>query len=683
MLKSRVRDVGERRLRYDVRVPAAKPKPRPPLVSGKDSEANERDAFLRALEEPSFDEAIRLLPFAPVYKDGEPLHDIINKDHNADDHVDTMKMLLRALYAYPHGTTEELEKLRDKLKDRAPLEVRKEVMVFCYSKLSTHYKSCLQYLTTFLDESSISRTSLVRRWVAEGLVAREEGLRSMEEAGERCFDELVFRGFVRPVAIVATGLKIKSCTMDDSVRSFVIDMAESENFVAGILPTHFNYQLKIRKIVRRQLPQQPTHPDGFSCCGALVPRKPPLQDADGKLLHPMDEIARLLRDLPQEYRLNVLDLGGCRGLEKRHLKSICKVPSLKYLSLRNTEISRLPKAINDLWLLETLDVRQTHLQRPSDMERIYLPRLKHLLAGHIVHGNAGEMLSTVRMPHKISKDTEVLRHVHILHAEQDLLGRVGHLKKQLRKLGVVVDGSEDNIRFLLRTISVLSECLRSLSVWITAPPATAGVSDGYNLDYKEEPNGGSVPSPPANPTPMFLESLNIKYCKGSQTIGNLPSWISGLKLLRKLTLRDTQLLEQSLCILGKLESLCCLRLRRDSYIGNTISLNKGEFGKLRLLLIDHVSPTLKAIAFEAEAAPNLEKVAWTVDSIAITPDTISGIRHLPASLKVLELRGDWTGQRYLKEALAENKKCLLVRYSSPDPDSPFDEKSHDVFVEAK
>ncbi|WVZ50920.1 hypothetical protein U9M48_002125 [Paspalum notatum var. saurae] len=684
-LKIRVRDVGERRLRYDVKVPAANPKPSPPLVSGKDSKADDRrDEFLRALEEQSFDAAIGLLPDTLESEDGgrRPLHDILNlNDHRVNDHIGTMKMLLRALYAYPHGTIEELEKLRGKLKDRAA--VPKEVMIFCYSKLSTHHKSCLQYLTTFQEESSISRTSLVRRWVAEGLVAREEGLRSMEEAGERCFDELVFRGFIRPVAIVATGLKIKSCTMDDSVRGFVKDMAESENFVAGVLPTHFDYQLKIRKIVRRQPPRQPTDPDGFSCCGVLVPRKQPLLDVDDNLLHPMDEIARLLKELPQEYRLNVLDLGGCWGLEKRHLKSICKVPSIKYLSLGNTDVSRLPKAINDLWQLETLDVRQTHLLRPSDIERIYLPRLKHLLAGHIAHCEKdGERLSTVRMPRKISKDTEVLRHVHILHAEHELLGRVGHLKKQLRKLGVVVDGSEDNIRFLLRTISDLSECLRSLSVWITAPSATAGVSDGCNLDYKEEPNGGSVPSQTPNPTSMFLESLNIKYYMGSQTNGNLPSWISGLKLLRKLTLRDTLLREESLRILGKLESLCCLRLRRGSYIEGTIRLNTEEFGKLRLLLIDRVTP-LKAIAFQAEAAPNLEKVVWTVESMAITPDTISEIRQLPASLKVLELNGDWTRQRYLKETLAENKKCPLVRYSSPDPDFPFDEKSHDVSVEAK
>ena len=59
-------------------------------------------------------------------------------------HVGRMKLLLCALYAYPYGTEEELETLKKKLAERGA-DVAKEVMVFCYSKLSTRYKSCLQY----------------------------------------------------------------------------------------------------------------------------------------------------------------------------------------------------------------------------------------------------------------------------------------------------------------------------------------------------------------------------------------------------------------------------------------------------------------------------------------------------------------------------------------------------------
>ncbi|KAF0930405.1 hypothetical protein E2562_032286 [Oryza meyeriana var. granulata] len=74
----------------------------------------------------------------------------------------------------------------------------------------------------------------------------------MEDAGERCFNELVFRGFLQSAdPTVVTGLKIKSCSMDGAIRSFVVDMAKRENFeFAAGLPTHLGYQLNIRKIVQ-------------------------------------------------------------------------------------------------------------------------------------------------------------------------------------------------------------------------------------------------------------------------------------------------------------------------------------------------------------------------------------------------------------------------------------------------
>ncbi|XP_062187725.1 disease resistance protein PIK6-NP-like [Phragmites australis] len=674
-LKDRVREVGERRLRYGVTVPEAKPKPKP--VSKDITTDKSREKFLRALEvveddhrstgvpSPSFSTAIHQLPYDLATDAGTVIEKIRVKC--VPDHVESMKMLLRALYAYPHGTKEELESLEDKLNRRAA-DVPNEVMVFCYSKLSTHYKSCLQYLTAFLDEASISRTSLVRRWVAEGLVVRDKGkeLQTMEEAGECCFNELVFRGFVRPATRVDTGPKIKSCNMESSVREFVIAITQSENFVAGGLPTHFDYQLDIRKIVQGQPQQQPLQRqrpwniwDGL----CAVPREPQQDDDDGKL-HPMDKVVQKLKNLPEEYRLNVLDLGGCKGLKKCHLKSICKVLSIKYLSLRNTDVSRLPRAINNLWKLQTLDVRQTDLH-PSDTAHIVLPNLKHLLAGSINRaGDEIESLSTVQMPRKIGRSTktEVLRHVQILDGKvEPELQQVGHLK-QLRKLGVVLSGSEDNIKHLLRTISKLSECLRSLSVWITAPPPMAGDGGGVTLDNKEGTDG--ISSSP----PKYLESLNIKYFKGTSTSGSLPPWIEGLKLLSKITLRDTQLSANGLRILGKLESLCCLRLRRGSYTEDNISLKKGDFPKLQFLLIDQVCPTIR-IAFEADAAPKLQRVVWTFDKnkkMEIMAGTISGIDNL-RSLKELELNGDWIDREdYVNQALAAHPKYPLLRCSFPD-----------------
>ncbi|XP_062192977.1 disease resistance protein PIK6-NP-like [Phragmites australis] len=644
-LKVRVRDVGERRQRYGVTVPDSAAL-KPTLVDQDGKTDEKREDFLRALEDdhnreapcPSFSTAIAMLPCGLASEAGSDIQGILEKC--LPDHVDSMKMLLRALYAYPYGTKDELQKLLKKLTHRSA-NVKWEVMVFCYGKLSTHYKSCLQYLTAFLQEIRISRTSLVRRWVAEGLVAKYEGAQPMEEAGERCFNELVFRGFICPENPGATGLKIKSCKLDDSVGKFIMRISESENFVAGALPTHLRHQVEIRKIVQRQPPPEKPWPRNIwdDLC-IRVPRKQlDMKDiddstaADGGKLHPMDDMVNLLKSLPKEYRLNVLDLGGCKGLKKRYLKSICEVLSLKYLCLRNTDVSRLPRQINNLWKLETLDIRHTVVP-PADTEHIFLPNLKHFLAGQIIRqaGDKTESFRTVRMPRKIGKSTEILRHVEISRGEVDL-ERIGH-QKQLRKMGVVLDGSGDNIKHLLRTITKLSECLRSLSVWIT--PSDKAGDEGVTLNSEDSIVAAFSP-------PKQLESLNIRFFNSG-----VPSWIRGLENLSKITLRDTQVTREGMRTLGELQGLRCLRLRHGSLTENSITLDKGEFKNLRFLLIDQVS----IITAQDGAAPKLEKIVWTFDRMEITQDTISGINHLH-SLKELELHGEWNDPGgHMKQAIA-------------------------------
>jgi len=75
--------------------------------------------------------------------------------------------------------------------------------------------------------------------------------------------------------------------------------------------------------------------------------------------------------------LRVLDLKECSHLEEKHLRDICGLLLLKYLSLGET-IGKVPQKIRNLQCLETLDMRRT---KTVDLclEALQLPKLKHLL----------------------------------------------------------------------------------------------------------------------------------------------------------------------------------------------------------------------------------------------------------------------------------------------------------------
>ena len=78
--------------------------------------------------------------------------------------------------------------------------------------------------------------------------------------------------------------------------------------------------------------------------------------------------------------LQVLDFEGCDVLKNNHLKIIVKLLHLKYLSLRGTRVSELPKSLGNLQNLETLDFKDTQIERvPAGI--IKLQRLRFLRGG--------------------------------------------------------------------------------------------------------------------------------------------------------------------------------------------------------------------------------------------------------------------------------------------------------------
>uniref|UniRef100_A0A0E0RBN0 Rx N-terminal domain-containing protein n=1 Tax=Oryza rufipogon TaxID=4529 RepID=A0A0E0RBN0_ORYRU len=338
---------------------------------------------------------------------------------------------------------------------------------------------------------------------------------------------------------------------------------------------------------------------------------------------PINSILSFLKSLHSSSRLGllkVLDLDGCKGLKRRHLKNICGIYLLKYLSLRDTDITRLPKEIENLIYLETLDIRQTKIS-VFPRKSLVLPMLKHLLSGHTVYPSEDifrqqESFSAIHIPHQIGrmKNMEILSHVKVSHGGMQLIA-VGQLLK-LRKLGVVIhDTDKDGFDSLLHVIGKLNKCLRSLSVQIRSPSAADG-SNGFDMSMMY------------STYPRLLESLTICGIKSG-----LPPWIEHLHQLTKVTLHNTSLTESAIHVLGKLVGLCYLRLRHRSYIRGDLTISTREFKNLRFLFIE--GPDIVNISFDEGAAPRLERMVWRFTRMV----SLVGIGHI-LSIRELELEGD-------------------------------------------
>lgn len=64
-------------------------------------------------------------------------------------------------------------------------------------------------------------------------------------------------------------------------------------------------------------------------------------------------LERLLDRLDEFKLLRVIDLEHCKALQDKHMRDVCRLYLLRFLSLRGTSISVVPSKIGDLEYLET------------------------------------------------------------------------------------------------------------------------------------------------------------------------------------------------------------------------------------------------------------------------------------------------------------------------------------------
>jgi hypothetical protein len=412
---------------------------------------------------------------------------------------------------------------------------------------------------------------------------------------EQCFEMLITKWLVYSEEVNATG-RVKSCMVGDLVHDFITEIAKKQRIVETRLSHHLARHFSISNDIHLRGSER------------------------------IDDFLEKLSKSSQWSRLKVLDLEGCQCFKstpqgQRYLKNICNnILLLKYLSLRGTDVDRLPNEINYLHELEVLDIQQTKVPEKATRGLLLL-KLKRLLAGHSnATPNSTSAIGTsfpshVLVPEKIEKmlDMEVLCNVKV-QSKKDLID-IGKLW-QLRKLGVVIKDKDNHVNNLLRLISDLHECLRSLSIAID----TTSFKGTPNINLTELKN-----------SPKFLERLSISgdVLQG-QLLPILLDKAISTKLI-KITLSRTSLSQSNLDKLSKLPMLRCLRLRHNKYTDKKLSFK--DFQKLTYFLVE--SSERIEISFEDKSAPELKKIVLFLDNI----ESIAGVEQFK-KLEELELNNN-------------------------------------------
>ncbi|BAF28258.1 Os11g0480000 [Oryza sativa Japonica Group] len=328
--------------------------------------------------------------------------------------------------------------------------------------------------------------------------------------------------------------------------------------------------------------------------------------------------------------VQVLDLEGCKGFKKQHVKDIFKMLLLKYLNLRGTDINSIPSKIGKLRYLETLDIRDTNVQKLPDAI-VQLERLTSILGGNTM------AQVTLKLPAEATK--KPLRTLHIL-SGIEITGEPTsvndfHGYTALRKLGIhklQIQEGTPGFKALLSSIQYL------------------GGSSLKNLLINDECSGfidalDSLTSPPRYFHSLQLYGMFIK----------VPRWIAHLTELKNLTLSVTVLRTDTLELLQKLPRMFCLIFSswtssKDLDLVDILEKNKsdsegqilvkhGGFDCLKLLRLD--APLLPLLVFSERAMGNLERLDMKFNTLegVFGMDNLASLRevHMTAGEKAGEI----------------------------------------------
>ncbi|CAN6696701.1 unnamed protein product [Malus baccata var. baccata] len=407
-----------------------------------------------------------------------------------------------------------------------------------YHYLPTYLKRCFAYCSIFPKGYEFEKENVILLWVAEGLIPQTESGNTLEEVGERYFDELLLRSlFQRP------RLDQPRFTMHDLIHDltmlvsgefcFRLDLEHSNEACKRV--RHFSY---VRGKFDTSSKFRPL--DGVKYLHTFFPVSlTPYDTRDDKVY-----VSNKVQDdfLPTQKYLRVISLSRYQNIT--HLPdSIGNHIHLRYIDLSYTAIEKLPDSVCTLYNLQTLlllgcsslfelpanmrklihlrhlDIRGTDInEMPVHMGRLKsLRTLTTFVLGKSTGSNIGELRELSHLGGKIS----------ILNL-QNVVGAIDALlkdKKDLKEveLAWVPNVSNDSVkeRYVLERLQP-SVNLAKLTIRCyggSSFPNWVGDSSFSNLQVMRLSYSGNCSSlPPVGQLPA-LKELYVERMKSVVSVG--------------------------------------------------------------------------------------------------------------------------------------------------------------------